>query len=66
MTVPTLTDDDDTCTPIARQRVGKQLPRENRFLVNNSLLGHATIEETVFRAHGDIITVDSDHMTCFL
>jgi hypothetical protein len=37
-----------TCTSIARQRVGKKVHREDRFLAKSSLLGHATIEEAVF------------------
>jgi hypothetical protein len=36
-----------TCTPIARQCVGKQV-REDRFLVNSPLLSYATIDEAVF------------------
>jgi hypothetical protein len=37
-----------TCTPIARQHVGKKCSRENKFLVNSPLLGYATVEEAVF------------------
>jgi hypothetical protein len=36
-----------TCTPIAMQRVGKQIPAKT-LLVNSPLLGYATIEEAVF------------------
>jgi hypothetical protein len=42
------TDNIVTCTPITRQRVGKKVPGEDRFLVNSPFLGHATIEEAVF------------------
>jgi hypothetical protein len=33
-----------TCTPIARQHIGKQVPAKKRFLVNSPFLGYATIE----------------------
>jgi hypothetical protein len=36
-----------TCIPIARQRVGTQVPAKT-FLLNGSVLGHAEIEEAVF------------------
>jgi hypothetical protein len=36
-----------TCTPTARQRVGKRVP-QHIFLINNALLGYATMEDVVF------------------
>jgi hypothetical protein len=36
-----------TCSPIARQGIGKQVLVKKEFLVNSPILGHATIEEAV-------------------
>jgi hypothetical protein len=37
-----------TCTPIARQRVGKKSSLQDRLLVNSPFLGHAKIDDAAF------------------